>query len=100
MMTVAELNRTSIACPSQWEGALEDGRAVYIRYRRGRFAAYVGTDIDDAVDRSLYGHAVLEARCGEQIHREEGCDLDGYMEDEEMMELLTGVMQFPKGGQP
>lgn len=33
---VVALKKTSIACPSQWEGTLEDGRAVYARYRHGR----------------------------------------------------------------
>jgi hypothetical protein len=46
---VVALKKTSVACPSQWEGDLEDGRAIYIRYRHGHLSVGVGDDIDEAV---------------------------------------------------
>ena len=38
--------------PSQWEGQLDDGRPVYVRYRHGWLSVQfgpVGEDIDSAV---------------------------------------------------
>jgi hypothetical protein len=40
---VVALKKTCIACPSQWEGALKDGRVVYARYRHGELSNYPKT---------------------------------------------------------
>lgn len=81
------LKKTSIACPSQWEGTLEEGRAVYARYRHGRLSVGVGDDIDEAVrngmpDRALYADYV-------------GDGLDGFMSLEELETHLHGLLEFP-----
>jgi len=34
-LLITELTHTCLACPSQWEGRLSDGRPLYIRYRWG-----------------------------------------------------------------
>jgi len=36
-----KLDRTCIACPSQWEGRTVDDRAVYIRYRGGNLDLWI-----------------------------------------------------------
>jgi len=33
---VVEARMTSWACPTQWEGTLDDGRSFYLRERHGR----------------------------------------------------------------
>jgi hypothetical protein len=35
MYKVKSLTKTCHACPSQWEGKLDDGRDLYIRFRWG-----------------------------------------------------------------
>lgn len=42
MLHIASLKRTCIACPSQWEGVLEDGRPIYIRFRWGELSVRLG----------------------------------------------------------
>lgn len=84
---VIALKRTCLACPSQWEGSLADGRAVYARYRHGELTIGVGDDIDGAVcnassDVALYAEEV-------------GDDLDGFMSFEELKVKLRGVLKFP-----
>lgn len=49
-MKVAELTQTCSACPSQWEGRLEDGSAIYIRYRWGRLGVAVAPTMEEALD--------------------------------------------------
>lgn len=71
---VTELRRTCFACPSQWEGATEDGEHVYIRYRWGFLSATIGKD-------DVYGDR-------------HGDSLDGNMSDADMMKALSGVMGF------
>lgn len=46
--TLTNLRCTSLAAPSQWEGELEDGRFVYIRYRHGRGAVRTGDSAQEA----------------------------------------------------
>lgn len=74
---VTELRRTCYACPSQWEGATEDGEHVYIRYRWGFLSASVGKD-------DVYGG-------------KHGDSLDGNMSDADMMKALSGVLRFDNG---
>lgn len=84
---VTALKRTCLACPSQWEGTLEDGRAVYARYRHGELSIGVGDDIDEAV---------RNARSDVALYAEEiGDGLDGFMAFEELKVRLYGVLKFP-----
>lgn len=84
---VAALTNTCIACPAQWEGNLEDGRTVYVRYRYGGLSVGIGKDIDEAIrngmsDQALYANDV-------------GDGLDGFMDFEEMKAHLHGLLEFP-----
>jgi hypothetical protein len=84
---VIALKRTCLACPSQWEGSLADGRAVYARYRHGELTIGVGDEIDEAV---------RNARSDVALYAEEvGDGLDGFMSFEELKAQLCGVLEFP-----
>lgn len=78
---VKEIFNTCSACPAQWEGTLEDGRMIYVRYRRGAFTVDISdrktTDIFDAVN----GERIIAMQIGGEF--------DGYMEDVEMKKILT-----------
>jgi hypothetical protein len=52
LATVVELRRTSIACPSQWEGRLADGRSLYVRFGHNELSVHVGP-IDGSVDAAV-----------------------------------------------
>lgn len=75
-MKVKSLVRTCSACPSQWEGELEDGRFIYIRFRWGNLGYGIGDTPKNAVKNYRYGD-----NCGD-------CELDGEMSDGEMIERL------------
>ncbi|MGV1049105.1 MAG: hypothetical protein ACOYD4_11345 [Solirubrobacterales bacterium] len=84
---VVALRKTSLACPSQWEGVLDDGRAVYARYRHGGLSVGLGDEVQDAIgngmsDRALYSDYV-------------GDGLDGFMDVEELKVHLHGLLEFP-----
>lgn len=84
---VVALKKTCTACPSQWEGTLEDGRVIYARYRHGELSVGIGNDIDEAVhngwtDDALYGDYV-------------GDGFDGFMDFEELRVHLHGLLEFP-----
>lgn len=46
-LVIADLTHTCLACPSQWEGRLADGRPLYIRYRWGRLRVRLGVHGDE-----------------------------------------------------
>ena len=84
---VVALKKTSTACPSQWEGTLEDERTIYARYRHGALSVGVGNNIHDAVhngstDQALYADYI-------------GDGLDGFMDFEELKVHLYGLLEFP-----
>lgn len=81
------LKKTCTACPSQWEGALEDGRAIYARYRRGELSVGVGVGIDKAVGNGMTDQALYADYIGD--------GLDGYMDFEELKVHLHGLLEFP-----
>jgi len=84
---VLALRNTSLACPSQWEGVLEDGRAVYARYRWGELSVGVGESVDEAVRNGMSDQALYADPVGD--------GLDGYMDFEELKAHLHGLLEFP-----
>ncbi len=84
---VIALRKTCLACPSQWEGTLADGRAVYARYRGGALSVGIGDDIDEAVHNGMSDQALYAEYGG-------GC-LDGFMDFEELRTHLYGLLEFP-----
>jgi len=50
-MKIAALEQTCDACPSQWEGTLEDGTAFYVRYRGARLRIGFGETVGAAIDQ-------------------------------------------------
>ncbi len=83
---VVALKKTCTACPSQWEGTLEDGRVIYARYRWGELSVGVGGDIDEAVHNGW-----TDALHADQV----GDGLDGFMDFEELKANLYGLLEFP-----
>lgn len=84
---VVSLRKTSVACPSQWEGATEDGRVIYARYRHGHLSVGIGDGIREAFDNS---------RSDRALHTDDiGNGLAGFMEFEELKVHLHGLLEFP-----
>lgn len=60
---VKEIKKTCEACPSQWDGRSVDGERVYIRYRWGYLAVYLGEEFEKQIFGAQLGgdwHGVLE----------------------------------------
>jgi hypothetical protein len=70
--SIATLEKTSPACPAQWEGRLESGEAFYVRFRYGLLTVGFGPDLD----------AAIEASDGFEVELSED-GLDGWLEWEE-----------------
>lgn len=86
---IKKLERTCFACPSQWEGELEDGRMIYIRYRYGclyvKISENYTNDISDAVRNKIIYQKYI------------GGDYDGVMDNEEMLSILKDVIECDVG---
>lgn len=79
-MKVKNFTQTCGACPSQWEGMLEDGRTWYARYRWGVLSVSVSQEPTLSHDAAISGPEV--------INEEIGGDLDGVMSTEELKEVM------------
>ena len=66
--------QTCYACPSQWDLFTDDNQYIYVRYRWGCFYAEKDNEI-------LF-----------EYFSDNG--LDGFMETEKMIELLSGLFDF------
>lgn len=85
--SVVALEQTCLLMPSQWEGELDDGRSLYVRYRHGLLRVGVGEGAKDASRNS----ATESALCCKQI---EDADED-MMSFKELRGHLRGVLEFP-----
>lgn len=82
MFKVSAIHQTCWACPSQWEGKLDDGRGVYIRYRWGDLTIQVG-------------HLPMDLRQWPTIlDKDVGDALDGLMGWDEMVSETATVLDF------
>ena len=73
---VAEIEKTCIAAPAQWEGRMESGEAFYVRYRYGFLTIGFGADLDAAVNAA-------SSPDGYEWENPDADGLDGWMEWEE-----------------
>lgn len=85
--TALTLKKTCLACPSQWEGILDDGGAVYARFRHGHLSVGIGETVEEAVDNAMSGHALYDGEIGD--------GLDGFMDFEDLKVHLRGLIEFP-----
>lgn len=83
---VVDLERTTWACPTQWEGTLEDGRMLYARCRHGKLSVGLGDGIDAAVTNAMSKDAFYFD------HVE-----DAPMDFAELRAHLFGLLEFPVG---
>lgn len=82
-MKVVEVVQTSRARPSQWEGRLEDGRALYVRYRYGYLQIGAGSTLDEAIDDiSIFGKQL-------------STQLDGELAYQTLQEITAGLLTWP-----
>ena len=85
---VVALEKTCFACPAQWEGKLEDGRALYARYRGGGLSVGVGAGVEEAIDNSMTEEAFYFEDVGDCF--------DGWMNLEELRGHLRGLLEIPE----
>jgi hypothetical protein len=83
---IVDLERTTWACPTQWEGKLEDGRTLYARCRHGELSVGVGADRDEAIDNGISKDAFYF----DYVE-------DGPMSFEALRAHLYGLLEFPAG---
>jgi len=86
MLNVTTITQTCGACPSQWEGRLDDGRYLYVRYRFGTLRCSVGPTLDDAIFSDAMETVYIE---------QAGDDLDGFMTYEDLRERVAEVLTLP-----
>ncbi len=86
MYKVVELEQTCWACPSQWEGKLDDGRMIYIRYRSGLLSVDVSPEPTNNLDGLTDWDRVFFKRIGDM--------LDGLINYLEVKKELKGVVEF------
>lgn len=85
-MKINDLTCTSDACPTQYEGFLDDGRMVYIRYRWGYLSIRVSLNSTENVMVAVSSPEIY----GEQL----GDCLDGHLDHERLIEILNNI-EYP-----
>lgn len=66
MRKVIELKRTCESCPSQWEGKLDNGHTIYIRYRHGFLNVKISKKPSKDVLDAIYGKEIYLQGLGDQ----------------------------------
>lgn len=73
MSTLRSLTQTCIACPSQWDGVMQTGAEVYVRFRWG------------VLSMTINGVRTYEKQLSGS--------LDGFMTTEEMLQILNKYIE-------
>ena len=82
-MNITESTLTCMACPTQIEGKVEDGRIFYFRARHGGWSLILGryASIDNLIQ--------MDINCHENIQRWSGGYEDGMAELEAMSIIMS-----------
>lgn len=80
-MKIVDITQTCGACPAQWEGKLDDGRMIYVRYRWGHLSARVSPKSTDEVMEAVDGRSIVDECVGD--------GLDGVIEWDRVVPYLT-----------
>lgn len=86
---VTTLTLTCGGCPTQWEGSLDTGECIYIRYRWGYLTISAAPTVDRAVSCYLVDE---EARV--ILEQEVGNPYDGWLTAEQLVELTQSELDF------
>ena len=87
---IKRIERTCLACPSQWEGKLTDGRMFYVRYRWGYLSIRVSNGKTDDSMNAVRGEEIFGAQLGS--------DMDGCLSEQHLMEIVKTNDLFEVGG--
>jgi len=83
---LVKLVQTCFACPSQWEGKLDDGRMIYIRYRWGVLSISVSPEPTDDIMDAVGGEEIFGTIMGDGF--------DGYLEEAKLMPILKNFFEI------
>lgn len=120
MIRVASITQTCHACPSQWEGLLDDGREVYVRYRFGwlsisirvsgeeLFSKFCGEDCDDEADAARWREEcqqwaegmISSMKVMREFSKGEPISFDGLMDYDQLRQHTAGVIEWPENETP
>lgn len=85
-MKLVKLTKTCSGCPAQWEGTLEDGRMVYIRYRWGWLSVSVSESKTQYIDAAVVGKTLFYEAVGPEMH--------GFLEFEVLAKLTGHILDY------
>ena len=88
-MKLITFERTCYACPSQWEGKLDDGRMLYIRYRWSHLSVCVSPNQTDNVMEAVGGEEIFSKEC-------DNSGWDGVMSFHELQKHTAKIIDYPK----
>lgn len=86
MIKVKKIVETCGACPAQWEGSLEDGRTIYIRYRYGYLAVRVSLIPTEDVWEAVRGEEIFGTDYGDAW--------DGCMDMKVLAKLTEEILDW------
>ena len=89
MIKIKELKQTCLCFPSQWEGSLETGESIYIRYRWGRLSVRTSFQPSNDIIDAINGNEILSITCSDA--------LDGCLSKEGLIGLTKSVIEYPDG---
>jgi hypothetical protein len=79
MRTVKEYKCTCSACPTQYEGTLDDGTPFYFRFRWGHATLRLNPWSDN--EELIYSEQISDG-------------LDGFMEEDKVLELINNAINI------
>jgi len=83
---IKEIEKTCSACPSQWEGTLDNGKMIYIRYRWGYLSVRISNEPTNNPMNAVNGIEIFGLNYGDGF--------DGVIELDKVLELAKDVIKM------
>ena len=84
---ISSIVQTCVACPSQWEGLLDDGRCFYIRYRWGHLSVRVSETKTLDMSLGVVGKEVFSSTLSDD-------PLEGWIDLQTVMTVTNNVLNW------
>ena len=85
LVRVSNIAQKCTGHPTQWEGSMDDGQHIYVRYRWGCLSIGTGKTIEEAVRNS---NNLFEKQLGDKR--------DGKLEYAQLREATKGLVDWPE----
>jgi hypothetical protein len=84
---ITELKQTCLVSPSQWEGKIDTGNTIYIRYRWGKLSIFISYRPSEDIISAINGYEIFSCMIGDSY--------DGHLSYLDLINITKDFIEYP-----